>query len=511
MSTKTNIQEAVPLSDSILFDIHKNYFRKNGIDSWKKNVPYYVTSHALFVNQVATLTFTYLIEAFYRGDITHDEPLYCLELGAGAGKFMYMFLNTLLPMLETSPLKDLSFIYIGSDFSENIVSYWDSHHQFQPFIKNGSLDFALYDAEKQQDIRLRKSGTLLKNLKNPLLVIANYVFDSLVHDAFHTNHGQLELSLAATYSKSDDYENNPEDLALSFSKKNIDTHYYKDTGLNRILTDYLTDHDSSTFLLPTGAVSCLNHVHGLSQKGAIVISHDKGHVEMESCIGITTPQFVTHGSISLMVNYDALCRYFGHKEGEGVMGDPVYGLKTCLIATGSTLFNFPLTKQALVQCVNTLPSDQFLGLKNLIDPIVKQLSTKDILAYLQFCMWDPKIVSHCTEPLLELIHTLTPSQILLLKKGLQSSERLIYDFSDDYYYFDLARVWHDLAHYEKSRDLYLHSMQVQEEDEFHWYNLALAYYKLGNHEKTKAALGEAKRVNPGYEAVDVLMKELKLD
>jgi hypothetical protein len=67
--------------------------------------------------------------------------------------------------------------YVMSDFSERTLAYWQQHPFLQPYIEQGVLDFALVDLSQPQDIVLRLSGEVLAG--QPLVVLANYVFDSI--------------------------------------------------------------------------------------------------------------------------------------------------------------------------------------------------------------------------------------------------------------------------------------------------------------------------------------------
>ena len=67
-----------------------------------------------------------------------------------------------------------------------------------------SLDFAIYDANADQSITLLDKGVTLSPSApstNPILVIANYVFDSLKYDVYRfSSDGCLQEGLVSTWS-----------------------------------------------------------------------------------------------------------------------------------------------------------------------------------------------------------------------------------------------------------------------------------------------------------------------
>ncbi len=58
------------------------------------------------------------------------------------------------------------------------------------------------DAEKDTEIRLVRSGEVLNRhtIKNPMIVVCNYIFDTLRQDAFRIVEGQLQEGLCTVIS-----------------------------------------------------------------------------------------------------------------------------------------------------------------------------------------------------------------------------------------------------------------------------------------------------------------------
>lgn len=93
-----------------------------------------------------------------------------------------------------------------TDFFESNLESWRALPCLQRFIASGHLDFAVFDALDGTDFTLQQAGVrprvgccwfpLLHSrlarqitlnastLRNPLIIVANYVFDTLPHDVY---------------------------------------------------------------------------------------------------------------------------------------------------------------------------------------------------------------------------------------------------------------------------------------------------------------------------------------
>jgi hypothetical protein len=79
-------------------------------------------------------------------------------------------------MLQQSSLSGVRLRYVMSDFSERTLAYWQQHPSCSR-ISSKACSISLVDLSQPQDIVLRLSGEVLAG--QPLVVLANYVFDSI--------------------------------------------------------------------------------------------------------------------------------------------------------------------------------------------------------------------------------------------------------------------------------------------------------------------------------------------
>jgi hypothetical protein len=82
---------------------------------------------------------------------------------------------------EEADLRNLPFKYIMTDFSEQNVEFWQNHPSLKSLVELGLLDFAVFDAEKDTTLKLLHCGDVItpESRKNPMVFVANYVFDTL--------------------------------------------------------------------------------------------------------------------------------------------------------------------------------------------------------------------------------------------------------------------------------------------------------------------------------------------
>ena len=201
---------------------------------------------------------------------------------------------------------------------------------FQKYFDNGTLEAGIFDAVKDTTITLR-SGKVLGpgSCKNPVCVVANYLFDTLYHDIFQVENGELKEGLVSTGSKRSEEPDplDPEIIKRLFNKYQynpVETSYYKEEDgdevhLERILKWYKDcfrdNSNGASIVFPIGALRALRKLCAFSDNKAIIISGDKGNNNPEQFVGLMDPHIAVHGSFSLMVNYHAVGAWFTSRGG----------------------------------------------------------------------------------------------------------------------------------------------------------------------------------------------------
>lgn len=197
----------VRVSDSHLWRLMTEYFAGAGSMAWtNETVPSFVTSNAFVAHNYARHVRAYIRDMVAKGQVSPLEPVYVVELGAGLGKFSYFMLQELEAMRPVAGFDARQIRYVMSDFSWGTVRKWRRVEQLKPYLESGALDYAVFDAVKDDRVHLIHGNVTLAPgaVANPMVVIANYVFDTLPHDAFAVLNGTLHEVLVSSGSRDAD-------------------------------------------------------------------------------------------------------------------------------------------------------------------------------------------------------------------------------------------------------------------------------------------------------------------
>jgi hypothetical protein len=320
------LDQGKPLAQSKIWEMIADFYGNTGPAAWTDAgtaTPYYPTSNA-YIGE----TYAEMIVAFLRDYAPHtdsSQPIYLLELGTGMGAFSVFTLNAVCEKLAFfTSLKNIKFVYVMTDFTEHNLTLWESSPQIQDFVARGVLDFALYWPEKDESVTLRYSGAVLRagEVKNPLIVVANYFFDSIRHDYYQTDKGKLLQAQPVLYRVCD--AETPTDSLPLLSQAQLRDHFvpvspeslYEEPALGVILEEYRQTLPEGSFLFPLGAFRTLKHLRKISEDNILLLASDKGNQGLTLLQGHYAVPYTPHtGSFSYMVNFHAVGQYFHNADG----------------------------------------------------------------------------------------------------------------------------------------------------------------------------------------------------
>ena len=204
---RIELERFTRFSKSILWKLNRNFYHEKGIAAWTQGyVPHFITNNAYHAKVFTRLFHSFLTDYYNNNNNdnnTNEAPFYIIELGGGCGKFAFLFLRSLQEKKQQHPI---NIVYVLTDCTATNVQYYQSHPSLRPFFENGQLDVAILDDENSNSrtsssasdscfsLRLCQSGIVLSSKnpsKNPIVLIANYVFDTLCQDCFQVCNGQL--------------------------------------------------------------------------------------------------------------------------------------------------------------------------------------------------------------------------------------------------------------------------------------------------------------------------------
>ncbi|WP_315971294.1 class I SAM-dependent methyltransferase [Paenibacillus sp. N3.4] len=180
--SKVGFNEMTPhiyrFSEAPIWDLQRSYYQEQGIHAWQsEEVPQYITNNPIIAVAYAEMIIGFLQDRIRLGDAT--EPFTILELGAGSGRLAFHILKELCELRDYSGLSLPPFRYVMSDLAVKNIAYWQQHSSLLPFVQQGVLDFATFDAVRDTEIHLTQADIRIQpgDLQQPLMVIANYFFD----------------------------------------------------------------------------------------------------------------------------------------------------------------------------------------------------------------------------------------------------------------------------------------------------------------------------------------------
>ncbi|MEC4805751.1 MAG: SAM-dependent methyltransferase [Jaaginema sp. PMC 1079.18] len=498
------------LSQSLLWQLERNYFDQQGIQAWNTGaVPHYVTSNPTIARAYAEVILAHLRDRVQSQTLNSEHPLYILELGAGCGRFAFhclRYLERRLPHLST----DLPpVVYVMSDFTQTNLDYWQQHSHLQPFVEKGLLDFAIADATRIETLHLTQSGYTLTidTLKNPLIAIANYFFDCLPQDLFTIQNNQLYESLVTLITEQPQLDPSTTDLIdylkITYSDRAISADYYENPHFNAILAHYQTHLTPTALLFPWVALDCICQLHQLAQGNLLLLSADKGYSRLQDLLNQSQPTIARHGQgFSLMVNYHAIGQYTQHLGGTWLTsGHQYHSININCFLFGDSDRTFPQTQQVYRDRILTGGPDDFFTLKKAITPHYNTLSISQILAYLRLSHWDFNIFLGCFPTLfnqLEDIPEILYPDIFTAIQHIWDNYFPIQEKPD--LAFLLGMVLYNIKYFPEALDYFDQSQQLYGDDSSTLFNMAMCHYRLRQLDLALNYIQKTLTLEPNFEA-----------
>ena len=522
----TILEDKQSFSKSLLWKIQRNFFEQQGIQAWQQGtVPHYITSNPHIANAYAQVVLGFLRDHYTSPKrkttdtpaLDTKQPLYIIELGSGSGRFAYHFLKKFHAAYSQSSINQIAIKYILTDFTEQNLNFWKTHPPLQPFIEQGLLDFARFDAENDHSITLSQSGEVLSadSLKNPLIVIANYVLDTIPQDLFLIENGKIfESEVTLTSPQTEPDLKDPEllkRLQVSYTNQSITSDYYDEPELNQILKNYQQTLTDTYLLFPHIALRCLNRLGQISSGRFLLLSGDKGYNREEDLLFRGEPSIAMHGSFSLMVNYHAVGQYIQHQGGHFLTTPHRHNsLNICAALLGKHPQDYPETRLAFSQAIVQNNPDDFFTLKKVIQEHSDNLSLEEILAYLRLSGWDAAIFLDSFPVIMNLLENISSP----LQEELFQTVQHIWDT----YYpigeqrdlaFYLGMLLYTIEYFPEALEYLQQSRQIYGDDPNTIYNMGMCYYRLRQIDRAMECMTQTLSLNPDFDPAKAMRIKLK--
>lgn len=493
-------------SESALWDYQREYFDREGVDAWVKEVPHYVTSNPFLANCYANMTVRLAQDWAKKHPDAKNHPFYIMELGTGSGQLSFYILKKIKQLRKQLGLQDLNICYIMTDFTESNIKFWDKHPALQEFLQDKALDFAIFNMESDTSLTLKKSGITLSasSIVNPLTLYANYIFDSISNDAFTMKDGQLYASLVSLSTSKENLRGNKpislEEISLNYKAADMRENYYEDADFNAVLNDYKNYLKDSNFLFPIAGLRAIRNIKKLCNDRMFMISTDKGYSFPEEMEGLDHPYIDFHGSFSLMVNFHAIGKYVEQTGGNAIIQSPRPGIKTNVFYSGFKLEDYPELDFSVYENVKRLsPGDYFVLHRNIRENF-RHCVIDTLAAHMTFTGWDPHIYEKITKQVCEQIVNADKDTIDYFVEHMP-------DLAGNFYYmprqydvlFDIGVLLHTLRRYGDAIGYYQKSQHYFGEKFDLLYNLAICEYNIGQVKEALTTFRRSLEFNPNSE------------
>jgi tetratricopeptide (TPR) repeat protein len=509
------LSEPQVFSRSYIWDLQRRYFAERGIDAWRQDeVPHYVSSNPTLANSYAQIVHSFWRDRQRLGPCA--EPLTLCELGAGSGRLAFHILQRLAHLCQEAGVPLASFRYVLTDASQGNLDFWREHHRFRPFFERGVLDIALFDVSRSDrlDLQLRRETIAPGSLRHPLVVIANYLFDSVPQDLYYVDEGRCEQCLVSL-----SIDRDPQALDAAELLANLRCHYktrpldkapYAEPGLRKLLEDYQRTLSDAHLLFPATSLRCLQRLKALSREGLLVLSADKGDHRLSSLQGTLPPALVRHGSFSLNVNYHAFKSFCEQSGGMALFPDHPHRSVdvSCLLMLDGAASHVE-TQRAYRRHVQDLSPDDFFTIVQHAQKHAAKMTVQDILAYLRLSLYDSHQLAHYLPRLTELAPKFDQDERQAVRDAVDRAWDLYYPLGEA---LDLAGeiacLLYEMDDYGGALTFFRHSIEIYGPNATALFNIAVCYHMLGQRERTEPLLRRVLKLDPDHEAARELLAEI---
>ncbi|ACJ20234.1 tetratricopeptide repeat family protein [Coxiella burnetii CbuK_Q154] len=516
MSQTTYIEKQKRLSQSQLWTGQRAFYDQKGAEAWAGDVPFYITSNPFIANCYAKLVIRFIQDWINLHPESRYEPFYVLELGAGSGQFSFFVLKQLNSLQTQLNISHLNIKYVMSDFTENNVSFWQNQKMLLSFLEKKQLDFAIYDLENDQSITLIESGTELRSnsLSNPLIVFANYIFDSIKADVFAIKNKKIKESLVTLKSKQKTSFSNAKinwkKIQIKFTERPIPYDYYSNKIFDDILNQYKDQLKNTQLLFPSGALKCLQNLIQISCGKLLLVSSDKGFNTMEELDELDYPELDFHGSFSLMVNYHAIGEYFKHENGEAFIQTPREGLASVVCAAGFQFETLAETQNFLIDSIEGFSPSDYFNFYEHFSKTATKASFEMLLSFLCFSQWDPLLFYQIHDELMKRLNKADEQMISYLKKNLPLiANNFYYVPGCDDIFFAVGMLYYELDEYQKAIHYYLESEKHFGPSFESTYNMGLCHFYAKRYKSAINYFEKALEFNPRAKTAKNLLTKAK--
>jgi hypothetical protein len=517
MSEMFVLEADAPLGRSMVWRLQRTFYADQGVAAWSQSrVPQSVTTSPNIAGAYARIAFGYLQDL--RASLDPAQPVYLVELGAGSGRFGKRFLQAFTTLLRERTDVPPRFVYVMTDASPSVLAFWRDHPRLRPFVDTGQLDFAYFDLLDPAPLQLQTAGTTLdvSSSNNPVIVIANYIFDSIPQDAVTITNGQLFTNLVTLSASSPELDLKAPDskvrISINFAADSqpLDPTAEPDPVLRRILQSYRERFTDTTILIPRSGIRCVNFFRALGAGRALCLVGDFGDAHPDELENHGPPGFGANGGFWLPVNFHLLGEYARHTGGRARHPRGRHlSLNISVLVFGVESSRVSQTELAYADTIDLHGPDELAVVDRALAERLPDLKLDVVLALLRSTGWDPDYLSRCVPALLEALRSAPQRLRLELWHGIQQAWDAYYPIGEaDDVPFGLGVLLYSLERYAEAMEFFERSLRDFGEDPRTTLNLAMTCYRLDRRPDALHWLDRTLELDPDHELAQSMRADL---
>lgn len=460
-----------PLSQSALWRWQRRFYAQQGPAAFLSGtVPWRITSSLLLASAYADAAI-----AFAEGG---HGPLQILELGGGVGRLAFNLMRAL-------DERQVDFRYHFTDASQATVDAARRHPQLLPWMDRGLLSVAALDGLDPAALALPAG---------PLVVIANYLFDTLPHDAWRAEGCRARGQTVEVWADSDDA---PLDR--------VEWRFFEAqaTPVPPPVAGYVARLGSGRFLWPTASVACIGAIARAVRRPHLWLIADKGPAVGSTIQGADTATLARHGCVSASVNFDALRAWAGWRPFFGpAVPNERFGVYGLVQGTRSV--------EALRAAWDgSVGQNLALQAEVLLEQVAKSdAEVPQLLQALAFTQFDPDALLRLAGPLRQRLSAATPAnQVAALFAALDATWANRFVLADPHdLAFEIGSVLHRAGQLSGAAGYYRKSIELRGPHATTYFNLALCLLDLGQVPAARVALEKTLRADGAHPRARALLE-----
>ncbi|HEY2491756.1 MAG TPA: SAM-dependent methyltransferase [Paenibacillus sp.] len=513
MSDLHEEQQIYRFSESPIWELQRSYYEEQGVKAWQsEEVPHYITNNSFIAVAYAEMIFGFLQDRASLGYTT--EPVTILELGAGSGRLAFYILKELCELRDFANIPLPPFRYVMSDLPLKNIAYWQQHPSLLTFVEQGVLDFAHFDAMHDTDLNLTQSKLSVRpaDLQQPLLVIANYFFDSIPQELIYVGEGKIFECNVSIQSPEGTMDLNTSDM---LGKLIPEYHYrrapeYEEESYpyHGVIGLYQQKLEDSHILFPEIGLACLERLRQLSQEGFLLLTADKGDHRLENWEFAEPPRLIHHGSFSLTANYQAIQTFFEQKGAQSFFTTHHYkNLNVGCILMLQDPTSHVNTRLAYRRFIDRFGPDDFFSMKEWFDEHLDQMELRQIYSFWRLSGHDTQLFLQSADRMKNLLPMSSDEEMNDIHDGIQWMWSRYYPMDENHdLAIECAMVLFEMDLFEEALLFFERSRNMSKADANVLYNMAICYDEVGIEETAVDYTRRALALEPEHEGALSLLE-----